>query len=114
MEKVAVKVTKSHFDKALSITEKNRPSVAATRVCLLAQAIKDVFPKQTVDVSYTHASVGRQVSTSYRLPVTAKRLMGRFDDNGAWHSPEDRTKKENAALAKLRASLPVSFYLTEE
>lgn len=111
MAKFTVKVTKTHFDKALAIIQKNPATVSATRVCLLAQAIKDVFPRKKVDVNYYTAWVGENY---FSLNAKGRRLIKRFDDNGAWHAEKDRTKKEITALARLRAGLPTTFTMTSE
>lgn len=106
-----IKVTKAHFDKAIAISQKNSPHISATNVCLLAQAIKSAFPRKKVDVNYYNASVGNK---TYVLDAKGRRLIKRFDDNGAWHAAEDRMPNEIKALARLRADLPTTFTLTEE
>jgi hypothetical protein len=111
MEKITIKVTKDHFDKALAVTEKNRPTDSATRVCLLAQAVKSHFSKRHVDVNYYTVFVGKN---RYALDAKGRRLLKRFDDNGAWHGTALRTKREVTALARLRADLPKTFTITPE
>lgn len=110
MNKVTIKVTKGHFDTALARAEQNRPTDSASSVCLLAVAVRSHFGARSADVNYYNVWVR---NVGYTLDAKGKRLMRRFDDNGAWHGVNLRTKREVNALARLRADLPTTFVITE-
>ena len=101
---VTIEVTKKHFDLANAALTKGR-SVLST--CLLAQAIKAAFPKKTVNVFLSTATVGKQ---EFTLPTKAQKLISRFDNCDFYG---ELSKAEKAQAKKLRASLPVTFTMTE-
>ena len=103
--KITVEVTKKHFDAAYAAVEKGKQ---LTTTCLLAQAIKALFPKKSVHVYSTTAHVGK---VTYDLPARAQNLITRFD--ALTVLTDDLSKAEKKRIAKFRASLPVSFKMTE-
>lgn len=106
---ITVTVRKKHLDAAVAASAK---ALMLSEVCLVAQAVMDVFPKKKVRVSYTYVSVGKPGEMCYSLPRAATRLIVRFDKVAG--ALGDLTKAEKAYLAKLRESLPIAFALTEE
>lgn len=103
---VTVEVTKKHFDAAMAAMKAGKQ---VTLVCLVAQAVKSLFPKKTVHVYSTTATVG---GTQYELPAKATKLIGKFDEIN-YGDIEKPSKEEKAAIAKLRNSLPFTFKMTE-
>lgn len=105
MNTVTIEVKKKHLDTAAKAGDK-----ASTLNCLLAQAIREAFPKKYVQVGYTTAQVGNgSRRKSFDLPKKAQRLIDRFDRYAFSEFASDKRK-----LATLRASLPTSFTMTEE
>jgi hypothetical protein len=98
---VTIEVKKKHFDLAFAAQAKYKD---LTTTCLLAQAIKEVFPKKSVEVSNNYCRVGK---TYFGLPAKAQKLIERFDSL----TYNDQTKAEKNRATKLRDSLPVSFKL---
>jgi hypothetical protein len=105
---ITVTVRKKHLDAAMAATAKSGWSI--NEVCLVAQAVKDVFPRKAVCVSYTDITVGRNNGRVFSLPKAAIHLIHRFDKAGAGG---ELTKGEKAHLAKLRQSLPIAFTVVE-
>jgi hypothetical protein len=107
---VEITVTKKNFDAAAAALAKYK-DLAST--CLLAQAIKEAYPKKKVSVSIhsrisTWATVGTK---TFNLPARAQKLIERFDRLRFFEEP---TTSEKKRAARLRASLPISFTMTEE
>jgi|SRR5271166_2630640 len=101
---VEITVTKKNFDAASAAAKHQQ----LTTTCLLAQAIKEAFPKKRVSVSSTYAEVGKKI---FNLPVRAQKLIERFDN--LFFGP-DVSKAEKNQAARLRAALPITFKMTEE
>lgn len=108
--KITINVTKKHLDTAMAAAAKSTSWVIET--CLVAQAVKDVFPRKVVKVSYFDFTLGKNNDRLFILPKSATRLIKRFD-NVAGEKFEDLTKEKKAYLTKLRQSLPVSFTVVE-
>lgn len=109
MEKtIAVEVLKKHFDAALKAD-----TLYHNRTCLIAQALKDVFPKKMIEVADAYAVVGTGKSQkSYDFPRSVTRLIMKFDSLLSVYTRLLNGSPKNRA-AKVRASLPVRFKITE-
>jgi hypothetical protein len=103
---VEITVTKKNYDVAAAAVSKGKQ---LTSFCLLAIAIKEAFPKKKVQVLTSTAQVG---TTNYDLPKKAVKLIDRFDSLHLGYGEMSKGEKNKAA--KLRASLPVTFTMTEE
>ncbi len=103
---VTIEVKKKHFDLAIAAQVKYKD---LTSTCLIAQALKEAFPKKKVSVSSNYATVGTR---TFDLPTRVQNLITRFDSLEV----RDPTKadKNRTRTAKLRAALPVSFKMTEQ
>ena len=108
---ITVTVRRKHLNAAMAATAKAVWGIDDT--CLIAQAVKDVFPKKAVRVTNTDVFVGKGNAVQFSLPKAVCRLIQRFD-KVAGVAGFDLTKREKAHLAKLRESLPFTFPLTEE
>jgi hypothetical protein len=102
---VEITVTKKNFDAASASAAKFQ---SLTTTCLLAQAIKQAFPKKRVSVSSDYASVGKLV---FDLPAKAQKLIIRFDN---LYFGKGASKAEKNSVARLRAALPITFKMTEQ
>ena len=108
---VTITVRKKHFDIAMAAILKEGLSSQA-RVCLIAQAVREVFPKKSVAISLHHAKVNKK---QFVLPRVATRLIERFDRFAfdKFAGCDELTKREKESMAKFRDSLPVTFALGE-
>lgn len=102
---VEITVTKKNLDVAYAAAKAGKD---LTTTCLLAQAIKQAFPKKRVSVSSDYAEVGKKY---FDLPRRAQKLIDRFDALPTWGDP---TKAEKSRVTKLRDTLPVTFTMTEQ
>lgn len=100
---IPVKVSKSHFDAAVKAQQK---AAWLSSVCLVAQAIKGVFPRKKVSVGNSNATVGNR---EYTLSAGAAKLVLRFDSL----TLTDPSKREKVRNAKFRASLPITVAITK-
>ncbi len=94
LDVVTVTATKKHFDLAVAADGKGSTSILET--CLVAQAVRSLFPRKKVFVNTSTATVGLD---DYDLSASGQRLIDRFDGTAA------RRKA-------LRKALPVSFRMT--
>src|SRR5271154_6264450 len=102
---VTITVRKKHFDIAMAAILKEG-LLSQARVCLIAQAVREVFPKKSVAISLLHAKVNKK---QFVLPRVATRLIERFDRFAFVAGCDELTKREKESMAKFRGSLPVTF-----
>jgi len=101
---VSITATKKNFDAAIAAQLKHKD---LTSTCLLAQAIKQAYPKKRVDVSSDYATIGTK---HFHLSAKAQKLIERFDRLYA----RGESKAEKNRIKKFRAGLPVTIKMTEE
>lgn len=107
MKTIEVTVTKKNFDAAIAAQKAGK---LITRTCLVAQAVGDVVGKVPFDIYNQTAQIGRAgKKKNFNLPRTAQSLIKKFDN--LCSDPDGKFK--SPAVKKLRASLPVSFKITE-
>jgi|SRR5271157_50683 len=94
LEVVTVTATKMHYDLAIHAAETGNKSVLTT--CLVAQAVRGLFPRKKVFVNCSTASVGND---DYTLSKKGQSVINRFDGS-------------DAQRKGLRKALPISFRMT--
>ena len=106
---IEITVTKKNFDAAAAAM---RAGKLVTRHCLLAQAVSPIAGKLPLDVYNQTLYIGRAGKKKYyTLPRTAQSLVKKFDN--LCSNPDEKKQFRSPAAKKLRASLPISFKITE-
>lgn len=108
MNTIAVKVNKSHFDASARAIANGK---LTSERCLVAQAIRGLYPRRSVSVGNVNVIVGNGVRRKdFTLSEKAQKLVLAFDSL-SFHKPNKAEQKKSATL---RAKLPLTIEMTTE
>lgn len=107
MNTIAVKVNKSHFDASARAIANGK---LTSERCLVAQAIRSLYPRRSVSVGNVNVTVGSGARRKdFTLSEKAQKLVLAFDRLSLYKP----TKTEQKKSASLRAKLPLTIEIIQ-